>query len=212
MDAVHEADAVAGPVRHAQPEHAAVEVDRLLHVHGEDQDMGHAPGPHEACGGTLGRGGNAGRAGRIVERRLAVRRSFLGNAQFDQHPVVIAEPEAVRAGPRGRIDELLALAFDVPLEPIEVVLEDTEGQMVEALPVTLGYRDPSVRAAGRVEAKRIAFLANIEAERRVELLCDRQIGDDQIDIVHRVNAQLPGTPRRFDMSSDRGHRNLLLPM
>ena len=29
-----------------------------------------------------------------------------------------------------KIDELLALAFDVPLEPIKVVLEHTEGQMI----------------------------------------------------------------------------------
>jgi hypothetical protein len=70
---MHEADAFATPVGHPQPEHTAVEIDRLLHVDGEGEDVGHPIGPHERRGGTIGRTGDAGRARRIVESGLAVR-------------------------------------------------------------------------------------------------------------------------------------------
>jgi hypothetical protein len=50
--------------------------------------------------------------------------------------------------------------------------------------------------ARSVEAEIVSFFADLKAECRIEPMRDRQIGDNQVKIVHRVDAEFPGTARR----------------
>jgi hypothetical protein len=54
VDAMHEADAFTRPIRQAQAEYTAIEIDRLRHVDGKGQDVGHALGPPNGMAERLG--------------------------------------------------------------------------------------------------------------------------------------------------------------
>jgi hypothetical protein len=96
VDAVHEGDHVARAIGEAKPQHAAVELDGLRDVAGEDQHMGEPARLHMGDLAAARRAGDAGTGRRIVEGGFFVRRGLLGDRDLDRRAVGVAQPDTVR--------------------------------------------------------------------------------------------------------------------
>ena len=211
MDSVQESDVVAGMIRKSEPKNAGVKLDRLRHVRREHQDMSEPARIGAFQRTPEGRAAlpRAGRDGR--EDALLVRRGLRLDGDLDQIAVVVVEPNAVRIDVRRRIETGNAHFLQAFCEAVDIVLECTERDVLVLLSRTLTDEAPNMRGTLCGEREAIAPLENVKAEFRVEILRDRKIRRDELEMVDGMNAELSRPTRRMDMSLDLRHCFSSLP-
>ncbi len=90
-------------------------------------------------------------------------------------------------------------------EALEIVLERAERQEAVLLARSLADRAPEMGMAVGLHRQLAARLADLEPEVVVERLRDREVGDEEVEPVERMDAELAGAPDRLDGPADRGH-------
>ena len=132
----------------------------------------------------------------ISKVAFCVGRAFLGDADFDQRAVRIAEPQAVRFEALGRIEPVDPQLLQPLAEARHVVLERAERDVGELLARPLGHHAPAVRMAVGVERELAVLFLGVEPEQAIELLGLGHVRHDEVEMVERMHAELAGTARR----------------
>ena len=55
------------------------------------------------------------------------------------------------------------------------------------------------------ECQAVAALTDVEAEFAVEVLRNGEVGHREVEMIHRMNAELAGAAARLDVTVNRGH-------
>ena len=214
VNAMHEGDHVAGAVGEPQPQHLAVELDRLRDVAREQQHVREPARLHHglACSSSARRA-TPGAEDRFSKRRLLVRRAFLGDANLDRRAVGIAKPDAVRLRAGRRVDARDAQLIEPRAEARQVILEGAERDELQLLARPLHHRAPAMRMTMRVQIERAVLFVHLQAERRIERLRRREIGHREIEAIERMHAELARpTANRLREMADLGHGGLSHPV
>ena len=81
-------------------------------------------------------------------------------------------------------------------KPLDVVLERPERDIAEFLARPFADGSPDVGLRERAQSQAITALADIEAEFGVEILWDGKIRHCEVEMVHRMDAELAGAADR----------------
>jgi hypothetical protein len=120
--------------------------------------------------------------------------------------VRIAKPDPIRVYACRRVEPGDACVLESLREAFEVFFERAERQMPEFLARSLANRAPGMRVSVGIEGEDAVAFANLEAELAIEISSNREIGDDEMETINGMNAELAGAAAWADKSFDCRHR------